>query len=179
MIALLLALGCGEPAPHAVVSAPVPATVDLSEGEDEEPVFVDLEGLFVKGPVQLPAAMLDVRWGAKPALVKVANRGLADPDRPIMNTTVAERLVIGGTPLGYPDVRHSFIFDGETLARIDLSLPAKAAMPVLEEAWGPAATVGVDGEGRPTATWAGETLDVVLLEVDDRAIVSFTPREEG
>ncbi len=176
-LALVLMLACGG-GPQARRSTPTPATVDLSSPDGEAPVFTDLEGFFVKGPVGLPASFRDVRFGAGPKLVRLANNAISDPDRPRMDSEVGGRLVLGGTPLEYEDVRHSFIFAGDSLVALDVSLPAKAALPVLEQAWGPPASSGVDGEGRPTASWSGAEVDARLLEVGERAIVKFTPKGE-
>ena len=177
MIALLWALACGTPVEHSTRSAPVPATVATATPEAEEPVFVDLEGLLLTGPVQLPAPFLDLEFGATAQRIRLANNVLVDPDRPRMDTEISGHLVIGGTPDGYDEVRHSFIFDGDTFSALDLSMPAAAAMQVLEAAWGPPASTGVDAEGRPTAVWTGPTVQVSLLEIEDRAIAKFTPRE--
>ena len=176
---LLTLLACGGPTERDRSSSPVPATVDLTVPDAQEPEFTDLEGFFVKGPPGLPASFRDMRFGAGPGLIRLTNKGISDPDRPRMDQEVGGQLVIGGTPLGYEDVRHSFIFVGSELAALDISLPAKAALPVLRDHWGEPSASGVDDQGRPTASWTGPEVDATLLEVQSRAVIKFVPTASG
>ncbi len=172
---LLFSLACGGGSPKVPSrSVPTEPTVDLAQPELEEPVFMELAGLFVVGPMQLPVPLMEAEIGMSEARVKAAHAVVASSEMPRTENEVAGRQIYGGSLAGYHDIRFTFIVEAGRLTAIDLSMPAQAAMPVLQDHWGEPDTSGVDDQGRPRARWSSADGIASLVEVEGRAIIKFT-----